>query len=298
VGRQQERTRPPYNPRHTSQAGVGSRGSPLSQPNSEGDWDDVPTLSQHRTHRQTLLDGENNNNGQGENDDDETYYSPVRRQSMGKAPKALKSVAKLIKEPKSGRGTKRVASPVLFPASRPPPKLFTHAEELRKGYEAVAEEKEMVHPTFDPNKTHPIDRHVRSINKTSGSPRRQDVKPLNMRVRQSLDEPIPRPAIGSRDLRLPQVPDIDSGEEAYRGRVYRTIERDRAFEHGKYMDGADFSSLFGDTDAAQSGSDNGFVMPDRPATPKPKKDWRESYLPSYMEEAEADPYAAFFQMPA
>ncbi|KAI9767229.1 MAG: hypothetical protein M1840_005829 [Geoglossum simile] len=296
VGHQGERMRLPYNRRHAAQASVSSRGSSLSDPNSEGDLDDVPMLSQRRAHRQILHSEDSEDDQEEESDDYETYYSPVRRQSRGKVPKPLKSMATLIREPNPGRGTKRVASPVLFPASRPPPKLFIPAQELRRGYEAVAMEKEMVHPTFDPHKTHSIDRHMRSINTTSGLPRRQSVKPLNMRVRQSLDKPVPRLTIGSQDLEpqpQPQVPDIDLGEEAYRGRVYRTIERDRAFEQEKDIDDVDFNSLFGDNDEARV-----VVAPDRPATPEPERDWRERYLPTYMEEAEADPYAAFFQTPA
>ncbi|KAI9781502.1 MAG: hypothetical protein M1839_005917 [Geoglossum umbratile] len=117
----------------------------------------------------------------------------------------------LLSRIKPEGGVNRVASPVLFPTSWPRPKLFSSTQELRKGYEAVAEEKVKVHPTFDLQKTYPIDRHVRLIN-TSDPPRRQNVKPLNMRMRQSLQKPMPVPTTGPQNFRLqlqPQVLDID-----------------------------------------------------------------------------------------
>ncbi|KAI9782936.1 MAG: hypothetical protein M1839_004411 [Geoglossum umbratile] len=280
----------------------------------EDDEDDIPIphiRRKRRQHPQLLFNDSDTNgdddqgkdgddDGDGDDDDDEIHYSPVRRRSK-KAPKALKSMAQLTGEAKPKGGVKRVASPVLFPASRPPPKLFTSTQELRKGYEAVAEEKEKVHPTFDLLKTHPIDRHVRLINTTSGPPRRQNVKPLNMRVRQSLQKPMPAPTTGPRNFGLqlqPQVPDVDSGEEAYRGRVYRTIEKEKEFGRGGGRDREeemDFRSLFGDTDADQGGGDDGVVMLNHSVVPVRGRDLHETYLPRYMAEAEADPYGIIFE---
>ncbi|KAI9781495.1 MAG: hypothetical protein M1839_005910 [Geoglossum umbratile] len=91
------------------------------------------------------------------------------------------------------------------------------AKEKEKGYATFdkggrAEEKEKVDPTFDLHKTYLIDHHVKLINLVSDHARRQNVKPWNMRLRQSLQKPMPVPITGPQNFRLqlqPQVPDID-----------------------------------------------------------------------------------------
>jgi hypothetical protein len=219
-------------------------------------------------------------------DEDEIYTPASRRARNRKAKEPLKSVAELVAEFEATRGgIKRKHSPVLFPASQPPPKLFVPANKLRNGYQVVSVEKEKVHMTFDPRKTHPIDRHLRSINKTTGPPKIEKEKPLAQRVKP--------PSAIPETPRVPevaelQVPDVVQGEEAYRGRVFRTVERDRELGRNGGLD-----SLFGDDDEVQDDNDGGIMILDPPPTPEPKNHWREDFLPMYLEEAERDPYAAF-----
>ncbi|KAI9862511.1 MAG: hypothetical protein M1813_004363 [Trichoglossum hirsutum] len=258
-----------------------------------GQESDVPVARPRRTRgpRHLLFDDSDKDDGDDENDnggndDDDEIYSPTGRRTSGRRTRrTVKSVAELVAEFEATKGgVRRKHSPVLFPASQPPPKLFVPAKRLRKGYQAVAEEKEKVHSTFDLDKTHPIDRHLRTINKTTGSSKKEKEKPLTKRVKppSTIPESLKAPEV------KPQVPDIVAGEEAYRGRVFRTVERDRELGREEEL-----SYLFGDDDGAQGDSDSSMMVIDRLPTPEPKKDWREEFLPMYLEEAEHDPYAAF-----
>jgi hypothetical protein len=99
-------------------------------------------------------------------------------------PSREKAYCSLVAEFEATRGgIKRKYSPVLFPASQPPPKLFVSTKDLRERYQVVAGEEEKAHATFDPGKTPPIDRHLRTIDKTTGTPTIENQKPLELHFR-------------------------------------------------------------------------------------------------------------------
>ncbi|KAH0534013.1 hypothetical protein FGG08_007383 [Glutinoglossum americanum] len=237
--------------------------------------------------------GDNGNEGDS-GDDSAKAYAPTRHQARSRnAKEPLMTVAQMVADFEASKTSgKRKHSPVLFPASRPPPKLFMPTGELRRGYQAVAEEKEKVHPSFDPVKNNPIDKHLRTINRTTGPSKVGKEKSLLQRVKPL--SPIPETLKAPEVPRPPQVPDLDLGEEAYRGRVFRTVEGGNL---------GLFGGLFGDDDDGDGGGGGGGdggdgdggagVTVNHQSPEEPEKDWRETYLPAYLEEAFQDPFAAF-----
>ncbi|KAH0556883.1 hypothetical protein GP486_005327 [Trichoglossum hirsutum] len=241
-------------------------------------------VSRHPLFDDSDEDEECDKNEDGDSDDDEVYGSARRRTRSRRTKRDAKSIAELVAEFEATKpGTRRKHSPVLFPASQPPPKLFVPAKRLRKGYQVVAEEKKKVHPTFDLDKTHPIDRHLRTINKTTGTLKKEGEKSLTQRVK----PPSTIPDLPKASKVEPQVPDVVQGEEAYRGKIFRTIEG------GEELGREGSSGPSCDDDGVLGDSDDTMMVLDRSPTPEPRKDWREEFLPLYLEEAEQDPFAAY-----
>ena len=194
----------------------------------------------------------------------------------------------------SKKEQEQIALASLRPAAQPFPKLFASPAELRrKGIAAIAKEEEgEIDRAFDPNLNPAWNRYERFINKTSGRMFQKSAVPKKIEERVRIG-----PRSESPDTWSPLAAGNDAREsthDAVDGLSRSPDTASRRPDATRMLSQPNSNSV--DGRLAEAG-DNGTL---REAEVEPaqrrssRKDWREEFLPQYLEIAKEDPYAQFY----
>ncbi|KAI9820006.1 MAG: hypothetical protein M1827_006577 [Pycnora praestabilis] len=201
--------------------------------------------------------------------------------------KKIRSSKQILKDFKAQKAQEKKG---LFPANRPPPKLFAHPTDMRnRASELTRQERMKFDRTFDSDKMHPLDRHQRVVNKTTWAGRAvpRPMKSLEDRLkaqeRNLASEPRSR-------LTKSNLDDLFGGGDDEI--LPSTEEGPRAADMARRGGSGERSDVRnGEADKARLPP---VTLTMTTATTKPKVKWWESKdMDEFQKIADADPFADF-----